>query len=323
MTVSNKTLYSLVYVDSQPSLIQTRLTYNLSSASSLSMQPQTPELAFVFPSDQLLNCKGRQSALNMRYPNLYIVCFSENYPDDNSPRLLRINIETKSFSQASIQLSKNTDRLELLRQRHNPWSLMAISESMLLLVDNSDQFPRHLHHNNPNPDMSRSPLTLSDLESVLITVAALVLALLHIWIKEQILKRKMRKWKGEDWFEEDDIPGSKLAEEMDEETFQAYQRQEQERIQRHLRENGDQIENEHRIYSDGAVSTSLDTTNVHRRSSPNNNNLNNLSSSRDVLTQEIPAPSSLFRADGLEQLGFSSHPRPNVVTTIPDDGSEE
>ncbi|KAG0052629.1 hypothetical protein BGZ83_002345 [Gryganskiella cystojenkinii] len=268
----------------------------------------------------------------------------ELYNEEKASTLFRINLETRSFSQASIQFSKNTNRQKFsFAMSGNSWRLMSISESMLLLAYRSMEngsnlysinvetgfldtytlnYIPHFHPNNPNPDMSRSPLTLSDFESVLITVAALALALLLIWIQNQALKM-MRRWKGEVWFEEDDIPGSKLAEEMDEETFQAYQRQEQERIQRHLRENGDQIENEHRIYHDVAVSTSFETTNVHRRSPLNNNNVNTSSSSRVVLTQELPASSPLFRADGLEQLGFSSHPRPNVVTTIPDDGSEE
>ncbi|KAG0052627.1 hypothetical protein BGZ83_002343 [Gryganskiella cystojenkinii] len=342
MTVSNKTVYSLLSGDVQWSLMQTRFVYNSSSPSSLEILPQT-ELAFVFPSDQTHSCSYGRSAMNIRYPNLYILCVSYYYEKIPS-RLFRINLETRSFSQASIQFSKNTNRQKFDYYSGVSWRLMSVSESTLLLAEHSVEtgsnlysinvetgfldtytlnYIPNLHPNNPNPDISRSPLTLSDLESVLITVAALALALLHIWIKEQALKRKMRKRKGEDWFEEDDIPGSKLAEEMDEETFQAYQRQEQERIQRHLQENGDQIENEHRIYSDVAVSTSFETTNVHRGSPPNNNNVNTSSSSREVLTQELSASSPLFRADGLEQLGFSSHPRPNVVTTIPDDDSVE
>lgn len=160
--------------------------------------------------------------------------------------------------------------------------------------------------NNPNPDMTSSPITLSGAVSILVSIAALILAGLLMWAQDKVLERRKREW-----IDDADVPGSKVAEEVDEEAFRAYQREQHERMQCHIQEQP-RYEQQHQQpdnyypYADVTVSPAFETIFTSRSAT----------TSRDALNEMHSGP---LRADGLEQLAFSSHPRPNVVTTITDD----
>ena len=236
-----------------------------------------------------------------------------------------MNLLTGSISQTQIKFANKAIANNIWITIYEPGpvpSLVAISDQFFIF-DGSGGVPRLYYSidgngymdnytlgdiplfssNNMNPGLTSSPLTLSDVTSVMMSIAALLLALLLIWAQEKILRRQKRTW-----IDDTDIPGSKVAEEMDEEAFRAYQRDEQERVQRHIQEQislGRQPDQDpFTPYSDLTVSPQFETS--YTRSA---------TTSRDALNEPH---SGLLR---LEQLGFSSHPRPNVVTTIPDEES--
>lgn len=236
-----------------------------------------------------------------------------------------MNIQTGSVSQTQLTFANKAiaDETWTLSRGQSPL-LVAVSDKSFIYSDSSD-VPKLYYSidgnglmdnytlsdiplfssNNMNPNWSSSPLTLSNLVSALVTIAALFVALFLFWAQEKFLRQRERTW-----IDDSDIPGSKVAEEMDEESFRVYQREEQERMQRHVQE---QIslgrppeQNPFAPYADITVSPQFETSYTGTA----------VTTSREALTEAHSEP---LRLEGLR---FSSHPRPNVVTTIPDDDED-
>lgn len=136
---------------------------------------------------------------------------------------------------------------------------------------------------NPNPDMTTKPLTFSGTYTFMIVIVSLVLAILLVW-----LQRLFFKWRASKWIDDSDIPGSKVTEEVQ--------------------------EGDHEHGGEGGNSTvpipPYSETDKH------------FTASAPLMTGETSSVSDLHRADELELVAFSSHPRPNVITIIPDEPTE-
>jgi len=137
--------------------------------------------------------------------------------------------------------------------------------------------------------MTSKPLTFSGLYTFAIVIGCLVLAALLVWVQ-----RLLFKWRASKWIDDSDIPGSKVAEEVQ-----------------------DQSQNQ----SSGGVQSPLGMY-VPPSYSETDITRNNSHTSMTPLSATGDGSPSL-RADELELVTFSSHPRPNVVTTITDGSSED
>ncbi|GJJ72875.1 hypothetical protein EMPS_05233 [Entomortierella parvispora] len=320
MAVQGKMFYGLS-PSPQVSLLATPLTSFNSSSS-----PHFPAQLTITQSIAIQStsgCGAKSSALTVQGSVAYIVCISLDYPSP-PPTFMTVNIESGSVTQSPITYANKA----IARKQ---WSYKAMAPSLVALSDKSFiysdglELPRLYYSidingymdnytlgdvqlfssNNLNPNWWNSPLTLSTASSVMVSISTFLLAVLLIWAQEKYLRRRKRTW-----VDDADIPGSKVAEEMDEEAFRAYQREEQERVQRHVENQASLGRSPDRDvyspYADVTVSSQFETSYTP-----------SASTSRDALRESHSDPL------GLGPLGFSSHPRPNVVTTIPDEESND
>ncbi|GJJ72874.1 hypothetical protein EMPS_05232 [Entomortierella parvispora] len=267
-------------------------------------------------------CDSQSTAMTVQGSVAYIVCISSLYP---APCFIQVNILTGSISQVRITFAnKAIAKKNWMDETMTP-SLVAVSNQSFIYTD-SLELPRLYYSidmngnmdnytlgnvqlfssNNLNPDWWNSPLTLSTASSVMVSILTFLLAVLLIWAYEKLLKRRRSTW-----IDDADVPGSKVAEEMDDEAFWAYQRDEQVRVRhRDVQKESssgrspDQnpLAPHANVFVSSPFETSYTTTAV--------------ASSRDFLRERHSGPLR-------EQLGLSNHPRPNVVTTIPDEESDD
>jgi len=212
----------------------------------------------------------------------------------------------------------------------DPTSLFSINtysgELKSLMIDNVPAFSG----SNPNRMMTTLPTTLPLWESILITVGALLFGLVLVWGQDA-----RERWRKRHWVDSRDIPGSKLAADMNDGDFEAYQSAHQEETgrrlqamaQRDTRQQQDELEHRsvesrsHSRLSPQSLPQML-TVGEHSGRGSSTSLLTTTVLGNDEAMNGFGRPSPLLSGQSLESLQFSSHPRPNVVTTIADISAE-
>ncbi|KAG0048172.1 hypothetical protein BGZ83_006829 [Gryganskiella cystojenkinii] len=190
--------------------------------------------------------------------NVYTLC-TVSY--DGQMRLVKTNIWSNSSTTYEFRVFDATwstifDAPWSTTYNNYAPSLLAVSNSFFLYTNHIDSFyytldvttgdlskfdlglvPSFPGTTSPNLDTSnQKPLTLSTFGSLAIFAATLLLSWVLVECQSWFFRRQLRNW-----VDGSDIPGSKVAEEIDEETYQQYR---QAVVQSMLQQQGQQPEEE-------------------------------------------------------------------------------
>lgn len=171
--------------------------------------------------------------------------------------------------------------------------------------------------NNMNPDMSTLPMTLSSMDTLIVIMGALVLAVFLI-----ILQRLFFRWQARQWLREMEALGSKVMVEdevvEDSDTDREDLASARPNLRRRTTSAPTFVENDTSHIStpsSKSQSTAVNGLMLHEPSAP----------TMLGLDEPLPSESPSVGADlnGFEMQTFSSHPRPTIVTSITDGSTDE
>ncbi|GJJ77379.1 hypothetical protein EMPS_09738 [Entomortierella parvispora] len=294
---ANKTLFLLSTMENSASVRIFPFEYNTSNPNWFDINSKGTEVGVAGP------CTYRYSAIGTMGNLAFVLC-STSYTNPEDGAFTIIN-STDFSARVTVSIPKSAS--DTRGDAGSKPVLVPFSSTNLMLADGSNlfwitmdgRFPtmnlytlapmKRFTSDNQNPDMTSEPLTFSGTDTFGIVVGFLVLAVVMVWVQ-----RLFFKWRASRWVDADDIPGSKVAEDVQDPSL-------------------DQGPSDgHPPLSRYVPPTYSETDSIR----------NNSHKSVVPLT-EVDSRSPRFGADELELMPFSSHPRPNVVTTITDGSSED
>ncbi|GJJ72881.1 hypothetical protein EMPS_05239 [Entomortierella parvispora] len=331
------TLYGL-YHNNESTISSTTLRYNTSSSQMLEA-PLENTRTWSLPSELQSYC-GFHASIAVKDSVLYALCTTGIQYDDDTT-LVRIDTSTNITTKIPVKVDISkvdwtlhrvggdyTSSLHIVNDGLLIYHISWLQPTSLFSIDTHtgelkslmiDQIPT-FSGSNPNRNMTARSITLATWESILITLGALIMGLFVIWGQGVRDKRRYRLW-----IDFDDIPGSKLADTTNEVTFEAHQRAHQEEMERQQPQQHRSTGSESNTRSSPQSPQSLPQmlTAGEQTSWGSRTSLLRASGLRDDDTMDRSGVSSPYLYDqSLASLQFSSHPRPNIVTTIADDLEE-